>query len=420
MGRSTSIDRDSKVGQQPSTKHDTHRPLLRAVQIRNYRSLSEVVVQLGGFTVLVGPNGSGKSNFVDSLAFVQEALTSTLTRAVQVRGGIEGVRRRSAGHPTNVGFRLELWLPGGRTASYSFEIAARPQGVFAVKRETCNIVEGGLIASTYDLREGEFAAAPPGIRPRIEPDRLALTVLSAVEEFREIYDFLAGMRFYSLVPEHIRDLQDPDTGISLKRDGSNAAAVLREIQVRNAEDHERIARLLGKVVPGITGVEYDHIGSKETIRFRQQVGTKHPWAFPPINMSDGTLRVLGLLLAIFQWPPPPIVVLEEPESTVHPAAVDVLMDVFKEGQRRSQLLLTTHSPDILDSSKISEEELRVVTSTNGRTHISPLGKISRKAVRERLYTAGDLMRINDLEPDLEASDALSQQLDLFGPLPESQ
>lgn len=396
------------------------RDRLRRVQVRNYRSLGEVVVDLEDMTVLVGPNGSGKSNFVDSLAFVQEAVTSTLTRAVQVRGGIEGVRRRSAGHPTNVGFRLDVSLASGRLASYSFELAARPAGVFVVKRETCQVIGGGSPTSGFDVRAGEFVEAPPGVRPRIEADRLALTVLSAVEEFREVYDFLSTMRFYALVPEHIRDLQEPDTGLFLKKDGSNAAAVLREIQHRSPDDYARIGRLLGKVVPGTTGVEYDHVGSRETLRFRQQVGrTKHPWTFPTLNMSDGTLRVLGLLLAVYQQPAPPLMVLEEPESTVHPAATDVLMDVFKEGRRRTQLLLTTHSPDMLDSDKISDSDIRIVTALNGRTVISPLGSASRQAVRARLYTPGDLMRANSLEADIGASERLARQLDLWSMPTES-
>ena len=81
------------------------RARVKRVQVRNYRSLDEVVVELGDLTILVGPNGAGKSNFVDSLSFVADAVTSTLSRAVQLRGGIDGVRRRSAGHPTNFGVR---------------------------------------------------------------------------------------------------------------------------------------------------------------------------------------------------------------------------------------------------------------------------------------------------------------------------
>ena len=389
------------------------RSRLNLVQVRNYRSLDQVVVELGDLTVLVGPNGAGKSNFADSLSFVADAVTSTLPRAVQLRGGIDGVRRRSAGHPTNFGVRLELSLPDGRLATYAFEIAARYQGDFAVKRETCRVTTGGVISASFDLREGEFFEAPSGLRPRIQPDRLGLTVLSAADEFRPVFDFIAGMRFYSLVPDHIRELQDPDTGVVLKRDGSNAASVLREVRARSEDDYDRVCRLLGKVVPGTTGVEYDNLGSKETLRFRQEVGTKYPWTFPALNMSDGTLRVLGLLLAIFQQPSPPLVVIEEPESTVHPGATDVLMDVFTEGQRRSQIVLTTHSPDILDSRKVRDDQLRVVTARAGKTSVSRLSAISREAVRKGLYSPGELLRANSLKPDLTASRQLSAELDLF-------
>lgn len=392
------------------------KPRLSRVQVRNFRSLDEVVVDLGDLVVLVGPNGSGKSNFVDVLAFVSESVTTTLTRALQVRGGVDAVRRRSAGHPTNVGIRLDLRLGEGRFASYSFEIAARPQGVFVVKRESCRVVTNGVRSASYDLREGEFVEAPSGIRPRIERDRLALTILSAAEEFREVYDFLASMRFYSLVPEHIRELQDPDTGAYLKRDGSNAASVLREIRASSPPDYERLRGLLAQVVPGMTGVEYEHLGSKETLRFRQEVGTKFPWTFPALSMSDGTLRVLGVLLAIYQQPPPPLVAIEEPESTIHPGASQVLIDAFREGQRRSQVLLTTHSPDILDSRDIRDDQLRVVTSFRGRTSISPLNLVSRQAVRAGLYLVGELMRSDGLQPDLDASRKLAMQLDLFGPI----
>ena len=395
------------------------RARVKRVQVRNYRSLDEVVVELGDLTILVGPNGAGKSNFVDSLSFVADAVTSTLSRAVQLRGGIDGVRRRSAGHPTNFGVRLELALGDGSLATYAFEVAARSQGDFAVKRETCRVITGGVISASFDLREGEFFEAPAGLRPRIQPDRLGLTVLSAADEFRPVFDFIAGMRFYSLVPDHIRDLQDPDTGLSLKRDGSNAASVLREVRARSEDDYDRVCRLLGKVVPGMTGVDYERVGSKETLKFRQDVGTKFPWTFPALNMSDGTLRVLGLLLAVFQQPPAPLIVIEEPESTVHPGATEVLMDVFKEGQRRSQLVLTTHSPDILDSKKVRDDQIRVVTSRSGKTAVSPLSSVSREAVRRGLYSPGELLRANSLTPDLSAGQQLSADPDLFAAVPRT-
>jgi predicted ATPase len=80
-------------------------PSIHQVQIKNYKSIAQVSVNLERFTVFVGPNGSGKSNFIDALAFVQECLSESIELAFKNRGGIAAVRRISAGHPTHIGIR---------------------------------------------------------------------------------------------------------------------------------------------------------------------------------------------------------------------------------------------------------------------------------------------------------------------------
>jgi len=389
--------------------------LLTQVQIKNYKSLGATVVDLGPFTVLVGPNGSGKSNFVDALRFVSECLVTSIALALQNRGGINAVRRHSRGHPTNFGFRLFIDFAGGEQAEYSFEVGARPEGKFTVIEERC-VFRPELMGQehSYDIRNGEFVREVPGIRPRIEPDHLALSVISAVPEFAPVYDFLANMRFYALAPDRIRHLQEPDAGEVLSQDGRNAAAVLREIQRRSIDNHERLCRLLAKVVPGISYAEYLSVGPGETVRFKQDVGDKAPWNFNALNMSDGTLRVLGILLAVYQVSSPSFLAIEEPEATIHPAALDVVIDILKEGASRFQLLLTTHSPDILDNRKVKDDELRVVQSDKGKTTISSLGLLSRNVIRDRLYSAGELLRMQELEPNAEEARNKESQLNLFG------
>lgn len=389
--------------------------MLRRVEIKNYKSLASTVVELGKFTVLVGPNGAGKSNFVDALRFISECLTASITLPIQGRGGIDTVRRRSRGHPTNFGFRLGIELDSGQFADFSFEIAARPKRDFEIKQERC-IVQALLAAPhKYEVESGKFKQEVPGIRAKIEPDRLALTVVSATEEFAPVYDFLSRMRFYSLSPDVIRKLQEPDPGKVLKRDGSNAAAVLREIRKENPDDYDRLCRLLSKVVPGTTKAEYSAVRSQETIRFKQEVeGDKWAWAFDSASMSDGTLRVLGILLAVYQLSPPSLIAIEEPESTIHPAAVDVLVDILKDGSHSAQILITTHSPDVLDNRMIKDNEILVVESIKGKTTIAPMTGVSREMVREHLYTPGELLRSGELEPDKEKATELSSQLNLFG------
>ncbi len=389
--------------------------MLVYIQIKNYKSLASTVIRPGKFTVLVGANGAGKSNFVDALRFVSECLIGSISLPIQSRGGISAVRRKSRGHPRSFGFRLGIDLPSGNFADFSFEITARPHGAFEVKRERC-IVKSPLGKEyQYEVEQGKFKREATGIRAKIEPDRLALTVLSATEEFRPVYDYLSNMRFYSLALAKIRELQEADPGDILKHDGSNAAAVLREIVKHRPDDYNLLCQLLSKVVPGTSRAEYVPIGQKETIRFKQEVeGDKVPWAFDSVSMSDGTLRVLGILLAVFQVSPPSLIAIEEPEASIHPAALDVLVDILKAGAHRTQILITTHSPDILDDKNIADNEIMVVECIKGNTTVSSIAGRTRDMIRDHLYMPGEMLRSGELEPDRQEAALLAKQLNLFG------
>ena len=167
--------------------------LIREVHIRNYKSLAQVVVPLNRLTGLVGPNGSGKSNFTDALRFITDALNSTPSLAIKQRGGIGAVRRISIGHPHTFGIRVKMSLGDAVSADFSFEIASAPDGNFLVRRERC-VVKRVFAEDLYEVQNGTFTTQVPGIRAKIEPDRFALTIVSAVAEFRPVFDFLSRMR----------------------------------------------------------------------------------------------------------------------------------------------------------------------------------------------------------------------------------
>jgi predicted ATPase len=394
---------------------------LTQIQVRNYKNIAAAVIDLEPLTVLIGPNGAGKSNFVDALSFVADSLTHSIQLAFANRGGIAAVRRKSGGHPYHIGLRFSLELAGGGWADYAFDVAARPREAFSVARERCVVQPLMAPRHEFEVKDGRFVRQVPGIRARIEPDRLALTVVSAAEEFRPIYDFLAGIRRYTPRPEQLRALQDPDPGEGavLLPDGGNAAAVLRRIKEhgeQNGQVYRRICRLLGQIVPGMTSVEPKSVGRKETLEFRQNVGQRHDWRFDALNMSDGTLRALGILLAVYQPRPASLIAIEEPEATIHPAAVEVLLDILLNGVERSQVLLTTHSPDILDSKKLYEKQIVAVESIEGVAQITPLTEATRQLIREHLYTPGELLRQDEIRVDREHAERSAVQLDLFDKL----
>jgi predicted ATPase len=312
------------------------------------------------------------------------------------------------------GISVAVTLPGNLYGGYAFQLGALPDGGFQVLREECRVGP-----SFCSVREGKLVQATTPMRESIEPDRLYLTYASTFPEFRGLFDALSRMVFLNLNPEALRALQDPDPGELLARDGRNAASVIRRLRSSAPKAYERIVEYVRAIVPGVQSVESRPLGPKETLEFRQQVAANdNPWKFLASSMSDGTLRVLGVLVGLFQGQENgkhivPLIGIEEPEIALHPAAASKLMDALLEASRRVQILVTTHSPDLLDHTGIRSENVLAVDNRGGETIISVVDEASRSAVRDRLYTVGDLLRMGQVAPDERAFDRSTGQLKLF-------
>lgn len=395
--------------------------LLRSVALRNYKSIARCRVELSNLTLLVGPNGSGKSNFIDALRLVSESLNATLEYAIRQRGGISEVRRRSGGHPNHFAIALRIGMPNGGNGHFAFQVGAQPEGAFYVQKEQASVSGNGLEASFYEVEDGAVVKSSGELdtRPKVTNDRLYLTTVSGISAFRSLYDALATMGFYNINPEDIREPQVHDRGDILARSGRNLAAVIKRMSEEESASLERIQDYLRRIVPGIEGVDYKQVGPRETLEFRQKVaGQQHPWRFYANAMSDGTLRSLGVLTALFQSNHHPtrrtsLVGIEEPESTIHPGAAAVLMDALMEASRKQQVLATTHSPDLLDHASVDSENLLAVRNVDGETIISAVDNASMSAIRDSLQTAGELLRQGQLQPDPKKAKSADLQSDFF-------
>ena len=358
---------------------------------------------------VVGRNGSGKSNFVDAFAFLSEAMASPLQAVVEQRGGFSAVSRRDSarGGLADVTLSVELQKPDRDTAVARYYVNLRPRRRyhFEVATESCfverNDGQNDSFRRLTDRGSTDWNSTVESLVPDVEPNALALPLVGGDSRFRPVLRFLAGMRTYRIEPAALRAMQDPDGGVGLRADGGNAASVLRKIRRRSPEDWKRICELLESVVPGTVGVRSKKHGNKLTLEFTQ-IGTgAEPIKFEAFSMSDGTLRVLGLITAVFQRPAPSLLVIEEPEASIHPGALGSILDVLKLASRSMQVVVTTHSPDVLDAKWIEARHLRILSWEHGRTRIGRVSQTVRTALRKHLMGAGELLRSNALTAEDE-------------------
>ncbi|HKV40877.1 MAG TPA: AAA family ATPase [Blastocatellia bacterium] len=384
-------------------------PVIRRITIKRFRSVPAASIEFDNPTFLVGVNGSGKSNLADAFAFLAEAMSSPIQAAFDKRGGIATVRNKTSARsrPPNLGLCVEFGELNGlaKGGRYAFEIQALPNYGFEVIREQCLVRAPSGERHWFDRDRGTFESSI-SLRPSVDPTSLALPVVGGDSRFAPVLRTLASMRVYALEPSKLREMQDPDSGVTLKADGSNASSVLQEIERHHSEDVRRIGEILATIVPYTSQVRTVKHGNKLSLEFTQEWEKGKRLKFESFNMSDGTLRALGLLAAVYQRPSPVLMVIEEPEATIHPGALGAILDLLRYASTRMQIVVTTHSPELLDAKWIEDRHLRIVSWDEGATRVAKVSEPSRLALQKHLMGAGELLRANALE----AGNSVSREL----------
>lgn len=327
---------------------------LTDVSVRHYKSLSDVRVQMHPqVTVLVGPNAVGKSNFVDALRFLRDTAKDGLDRAIASRDGLARIRPQSSGAQALTEVRAGFADPEAFTDSGSNFFEAHSDGfVFSVSGSSENIL-----------------------------------------------NYVRAWEFSALNVQTLRTLSTQDTNAPLREDGSNWASVIRSAKrsPKGRQMLERITEMMQFVLPDFQGVTTISAGSYLVPQFKFGLGDKVSRTFDPVQLSDGTLRIFGILLSLYQNPPPTLIVVEEPELSVHPGVLAMLADAFKEVSEITQVIVTTHSPQLIDH--FEPENIRIVTMTDGATQIGPIKRAQQEAVREGLMGLGEFMAAEGLQPE---------------------
>ncbi|MDZ4764380.1 MAG: AAA family ATPase [Chloroflexota bacterium] len=354
------------------------------IHVKNFRSIAEIRADLGNLTVLVGKNGAGKSNFVDVLRFVTDALQRGLDNAITERGGMGRLRRWSKkGRPFDVVITLSF-LYGEIKIEYTLTLGSQKRNEYAVKRESYRYDE----IVQYEIENGVWKVEPMGTAIKAQDRTLILPLVAQRPEIKPFYDFLTATSFYSIFPnDELRNPQRPSNDYPLERYGRNMASVLKTFLGVEAR-RENMERNLDTAIPGVSGVVVTPVSGFLVTQLKHDDGS----LFDLSQESDGTLRILALMIALYQEPPRTFLGIEEPELTIHPGAAGILCDVIKEAATRSQIIVTTHSPDLI--SRFDVNDLRVVERTIEGTQIGIVDAAQREAIETHLFQASDLLRID--------------------------
>lgn len=381
---------------------------MRRVRVKNFKSIAGCDVTLGPVNVLVGRNGSGKSNFLEALDFLIATIGRSLDDALQARGGFASAVHRGAADSDGPGVRVWLNLQDGSEADYGFELGAVDQTVY-VRRERLEVRRDGQVTAHFDIvRDSEEVnvqiSRDPAPLPR--PDRLYLEAATSFAEFRPVLAGIESLAFYDPAPNAVRKLQPSALSEDLDPDAGNLAAIVGRLERKNPAVVRRIEQYLQTIVPHIAGVRRVVHDVWETLEFRQDPANgRAPWTFNALSMSDGTLRALAILVALQGAGDrrARCIGIEEPETALHPAAVGALLDALREASAHTQVVVTTHSADLLDRLDLAHEQLLVAHSTGEATNIALADPASRDAIKGHLFGAGELLRMDQLEVDPKAA-----------------
>ncbi len=355
--------------------------MIHTLAIANYRSLLDLVIPLGQLTLITGANGSGKSNLYRALRLLSDTARGGVVNAVAREGGLsktfwagpevlsKGMKSGAVpvqGGPRQKRARLRLGFAGDDFGySVSLGLPRGGQTMFAldpeIKREM--IWNGPFYrpASALVDRDGAVVKARDGGNWQVVEQHLAafdsifshLADPNAAPEIMQLRQTIGGWRFY----DHFRTddraaTRTPQLGTRtsvLHHDGRDLAAALQTIL--EVGDHDALAESIGDAFPG-SRIEIDVLSDNRFCLQFFQHGLLRPLS--GAELSDGTLRYLLWVAALLSPRPPPLMVLNEPETSLHPDLLPALARLIARASRHSQVWVVSHAPRLIEA--LSQDE----------------------------------------------------------------
>jgi len=379
----------------------------------------------GQLTLLLGANASGKSNFSDCLDFISEVYRHGLEIAIGRKGGYENIayrRIRRSKKPIQISICVELLPEDIRFFSrrdsriqnlnlrveHSFSFATKGISIradFEIIQESLKICtkeqdEWKEVATISRTKEGFSYSASPEFNEKAEQTNTEqydiASSFSELQYLKErmikfpptellvsfigrfvpvLYSFttaVEAIRVFQISPTKSREFGVPTPSPELTRYGGNLPAVIDVMQKKNKKQWKGVMQAMRGVIPDLKSIEVDYTTSRTLGLFFNEEGFGRPWSVDEV--SDGTIQTLALLVAIYD-PESKVLVIEEPENSVHPWIIRQLIDACREASKNKQILVTTHSPIVMNS--VKPEEIWIIWRTNGESIISGISGVDQ-------------------------------------------
>ena len=342
-------------------------PMIESLHVRGFRSLADVnLTDLTSATVLIGANGSGKSNILRFLHLLHYMLAQRrLARLVEQYGGASD--QLFDGSDATDQIQAEITLKSGRTRydyRFTLEYAYPDRLIFGEEAFRHRAGKGYENTKWHDLGSAHREANLVLAAQSNEFSHLDKTAAAAiVRVLRQCIVFQFHNTDYRSA---IRRGARLKSGGKLKFDAGNLAAVLYRMELEDLKRYERICRYIQRILPGFDQFDLVEHEGKVALRWLSD------WSDYGIGAhltSDGSLRTFALVTLLNSTPEmlPDVVLLDEPELGLHPAAVTLIGSMIQSLALQKQVIVATQSPLLVDL--FSLEQTRILELRHGRTEI---------------------------------------------------
>lgn len=352
------------------------------IEIEGYRSIKKLKLRLRAINILIGANGAGKSNLVGVFGLLGDLVDSKLQLHVGRRGGANALLHFGVKKTKKLRIKVSF---GMNAYEATLEPAAKDRLIFASEKAYSQ-GEGHPRPYEEDLGEGQKESGLDEEASR-NPDKVADHVLKAMRGWK-VFQFHDTSATAGIKQKHA--IGDSRT---LLPDGANLAALLFGLKKRGPKKYRAIVDVIRAVAPFFDEfvLEPDEMDRKVI-----QLEWRHksdPSYFDASSLSDGTLRFMCLAALLLQPTKPSVIVIDEPELGLHPAAIVQFAALLRLASRECQVIVATQSVTLLD--QFASEDVIVVERSNGD---STFERLEKDQVRGWLddYSLGELWLKNVL------------------------